>query len=423
MAVPMSAVSPIADDQTCPQCGADTPQDEGFRRWCDRCDWNAAAPLVAEDEDVVTRKYRQLGEKQGRKALAKLVAAPVADLRPRLSAASAAALAIAGLIHLFSLAVFAAGLYALTGYPDPASVIFGLFCIGMAWLLLPRPMPLPKKTVDLKAFPALKSLVDDITAKLGGEPVRHIVIDEDFNASYAVAGWRRRPLLHLGLPLWIALAPQERVALIAHEIAHGVNGDSSRGFLLGSALGALDEWIGLLRPRHHAVAISEVLARHLIGVLSLPLVALQHLLLHLSWQEQQRAEYFADYLAARIATTSAAVGMLRRFALQEHLEDILLRHAYSTAQSGDYILGLFRQRIDSLPAREWERLRRKGEAEGARLDGTHPPTAFRIAFLEAHRVAEPKRVADAAIMTAIDAEFQVLTERLGNKLIARFARD
>jgi Zn-dependent protease with chaperone function len=419
----MSAVLPVADDRTCPQCGSDTPRDEGFRRWCDRCDWNVTAPLVAEDEDAVTRIYRQLGEKRGRKALEQLIATPTADLRPRLSAASAAAFAIAGFIHLLSLAVFAAGLYGLAGYPDPASMILGLFCIGMAWLLLPRPMRVPKKTVDLKAFPALKSLIDDITGKLGGAPVRHIVIDEDFNAAYAVAGWRREPMLHLGLPLWIALGPQERVALIAHEIAHGVNGDSSRGFLLGSALGALYEWIGLLRPYHRAVTLSEVLARYILSVLSLPLILLQRLLLHLLWQEQQRAEYFADYLAARIASTPAAVGLLRRFALDEHLDDILLRHAYSTTQSGDYILGLFRQRIDGLPSREWERLRRKGEAEGARLDRTHPPTAFRIAFLEAHRFAEPQCVADTAIMTAIDADFRALTEKLGSRLIAQFAHD
>ena len=35
--------------------------------------------------------------------------------------------------------------------------------------------------------------------------------------------------MRLGLPLVSVLEPQERVALIAHEIAHDVNGDPARG--------------------------------------------------------------------------------------------------------------------------------------------------------------------------------------------------
>ena len=35
------------------------------------------------------------------------------------------------------------------------------------------------------------------------------------------------------------LPPQPRAALIAHELAHARNGDSTRGFFVGSALNAL----------------------------------------------------------------------------------------------------------------------------------------------------------------------------------------
>jgi len=420
----MSSLSRINDRDTCPQCGSDTPQDEGLKRWCDQCNWNLTSPRIAEDQDFLTRKYHQLGERRGRKMLAKLLATPAADLQPRLSSDKVAAFAIAGGIHLLSLAIFITGLFvAFSGYPNLRPLVIGALCVGLAWLLLPRPISVPKKTIALDAFPAFKAFIDQIAIELGGAPVKHVVINEDFNASYVVAGWRREPVLQIGLPLWIALAPQERVAITAHEIAHGYNGDSTRGFVIGSALGALDEWIGLLRPRHRAVTMSEVLASYVTRVLSLPLVALQGLLFHLLWQEKQRSEYFADYLAASIAGTPATVGLLSRVALEEHLEDVLLRHAYSSAQSGSYILGLFRQRIETLPDREWERMRRGSEAEGAQLDSSHPPTAFRVAFLEAHTIAEPKLIVSAATVAAIDAEFRPLEEKLGRKLISRFARD
>jgi heat shock protein HtpX len=193
--------------------------------------------------------------------------------------------------------------------------------------------------------------------------------------------------------------------------------------VISSALAALDECIGLLRPRHRAMTKSELLAGYLTWVFSVPFVLVEGLLLHLLFQDRQRAEYFADYLAASLAGTQATISVLRRFALGEHLHDVLLRNAYSTAQSGSYILDLFRQRIESLSAREWERMRRASEAEGAHLDRTHPPTAFRIAFLEAHPFNEPKFIVNAAKLTAIDAEFRALEYKLGRLLIARFARD
>jgi Zn-dependent protease with chaperone function len=411
------------DPAVCPQCGSYAPQEDGLRRWCERCNWNVAAD-IAVDDNLYTRSYRRLGERRGSKVLATLIATPAKRLRPRRTLATVSATAIAVFIHLVSLGIFAAGIVlAFTGYPDPPSLIAAACCIGMAWLLLPRPMPMPKKTEAPGAFPAFRALVNDIAANLGGVPIAHIVIDEEFNASYAVAGWRRRPVLHLGLPLWIALAPQERVAVIAHEVAHGVNRDSSRGFLIGSALNALGEWIELLRPCHDATTLSEAVARYLTWIVALPLIGLHNLLLHLLWQEKQRAEYFADYLAARVAGTSGTVGLLRRFALGEHLQDVLLRHAYSTEQSGSYILSLFRDRLANLPARERERMRRATEAEGARLDNTHPPTASRIAFLQAHTVGAPSLVVTAAKMAAIDAEFSSLEDKLGGRLIARYARD
>src|SRR5262249_53292064 len=173
---------------------------------------------------------------------------------------------------------------------------------------------------------------------------------------------------------WMALHPQERLALLGHEVAHGVNGDVIRGFLVGSALRALDEWIGFFRA---------------------PL---------------QQA-------APAVVTTRERMGS------SEHLDDVLLRNAYSTAQSGATILGLFRQRIAELPDREWQRLARSGQRERARIDASHPPTAYRIGFLGAHVVTKPRMIAAENVMRTIDVELCALQETLGRRLIARYACD
>src|SRR5262249_61111144 len=112
----------------------------------------------------------------------------------------------------------------------------------------PKPGRVPSEDVtSQKDFPTLHAFVNEVAQKLGGQPIRNIVVNESFNAAYGVIGWRRVPVLWIGLPLWMALRPQERLALIGHEIAHGVNGDGTRGFIVGSALSGLHEWIGVLQ--------------------------------------------------------------------------------------------------------------------------------------------------------------------------------
>ena len=65
-----------------------------------------------------------------------------------------------------------------------------------------------------------------------------------------------------------------------------------------------------------------------------------------------------------------------------------------------------------MPSREWERLRCASQIEGAWLDSTHPPNAYRKAFLQAHRIIEPKFTIETNAMAAIAAELQGLEDRL-----------
>jgi heat shock protein HtpX len=351
---------------------------------------------------------------------------PSHDLRPHWTMYKGIAFSLTVGVHLLSLTLFVAGIFVIaTGFPEVGPMLWGAAACTFAWLMRPKPGKVPSQDIaSRKDFPALNALVNDVAQELGGRPINSIVVNEHFNAAYGVVGWRRVPVLWIGLPLWMALGPQERLALLAHEVAHGVNGDSTRGLIIGSALSALDEWIGFLQwPLRHGATSSEILAGYVTAILSVPFAALQSLLAQLLWFDSQHAEYFADYLGSTIAGTDAAVSSLQRLGCGEHLNNVLLKNAYSTTQSGAHILDLFRKRLASLPDREWQRLARFSLRERARLDASHPPTAYRIDFLTAHRIAKPGMIAAESVMNTIDEELNALQESLGNRLIARYARD
>ena len=101
-------------------------------------------------------------------------------------------------------------------------------------------------------FPTILDLCCGVgrhTAPLVAKGYHVVGIDRDYNASWSIVGARRRRILRLGLPLLVALDPQERVALIAHELAHARNGDASRSFVVGGALTELHSYAARETPR------------------------------------------------------------------------------------------------------------------------------------------------------------------------------
>ncbi len=174
------------------------------------------------------------------------------ELRPRLTAAKAVAYAIAAGVHLFTLALLAAGAATLVVYaPNLLAILLGLALLGAAAAMRPRVPRMPGGFVLEPAdAPALHELAGRVAAALDRPPPDAIVVDAGWNAAWTVAGWRRRRVLVLGLPLLVALEPQQRVALIAHEIGHDRNGDLVRGLFVGSAVSGLEALSWLLRPSH-----------------------------------------------------------------------------------------------------------------------------------------------------------------------------
>ncbi|HEY3581847.1 MAG TPA: M48 family metallopeptidase [Pyrinomonadaceae bacterium] len=97
------------------------------------------------------------------------------------------------------------------------------------WITIPEPDGVELQRSDA---PALFELMDEITQKLRGPKVDHVLVSDEFNASvvqiprFGMFGWLQNYLV-VGLPLLRALGPTEFRAVLAHEFGH-VSGKHGR---------------------------------------------------------------------------------------------------------------------------------------------------------------------------------------------------
>jgi Zn-dependent protease with chaperone function len=324
-------------------------------------------------------------------------------------------------------AVFALGVLIMTAqWPSVGLIVLGVIVCGCALVLLPHAATIGDDPVSLEQLPALNELVITISTRLGGRPIPSLIVDESFNAFYYDRGWRRTPTIGIGLPFWIALDAEERIALISHEIAHGVNGDFSRGFIIGTAVHTqLDKWLAFLQRRAYVgMTFADIMLYLMLWLVSGPVALIRTLLVHLLWQDSQRAEYLADHLAASLAGTDSIIRVLERLDASDNLDRVLQRHVHSNFQKGTDIMNLWRSTVLSQLSQHREDTgQRKKLLPDARLDATHPPTAHRIELLRAHPKCGPLVAIDQASMARIDAELQRFDALVGQRLIARYARD
>ncbi|MCU7826598.1 M48 family metallopeptidase [Kitasatospora sp. DSM 101779] len=407
---------------------ADDPR---FTSWCPSCEWNldpapAPTPAASAREQRRTDRRRRKEEAARRTVRARVervYAAVTADRSAVRDPAWLGANALAGAVHLttLTLAVCAVGL--LIAAPTWPLRVLGLFAAALVHSLRPRLGRLPRNTARLYRgdAPGLFALTDRVAQALGGRPVDVVLVTAEFNAGFGRIGLRRRHVLRLGLPLWAVLAPEQRLALLGHELGHQVNADSRRGLWLRSALAALDEWEELTRPalyRQSFGTFVELAASAILQLLLRPLNlgarALLNLLDRLTLRTGQAAEYRADRLAADLAGTDASLGLLRTLMLRGTVDTTLLRmradrarRARRTGTAPAPATGPWEElsaQLADVPALERERLLRLSAREFGTVDRSHPPTHLRLAMLEGLPPTAARLDTDAADWTAIDAE-------------------
>ena len=413
---PESAPSTI-EERVCPKCGGAYPVQAGFVPWCDRCGWGLKPPALRRTRSPFDKLYLEAGRRAGGALLAEMRRAPVG--RPRVTPAMAAAFALALLVHGLTLGLVVLGLALIAGeWGYWIIVAVGLLCLGLAWVIRPRFPRLDDNDreglVTRAEFPALFALTDRIARTLDARPVEAIVLCEDFNAAYGAFGWRRRPVLFIGLPLFAILDDAERVSVLGHELAHGVNGDPTRGFVVGTAINSLAGWYRMLHPGRIGGGIIEMFSQVIMLGLARVVLSVAVALIYLLSHTKQRAEYLADALGARAGGTAAALRLLEKL----HLDHTFIQARRRVALTGgaDFFAEL-RHEAATVPARELARIRRVQLLEGSRLDHTHPPTAYRIAVLEAHPVGAPAVTVSPEEHAALERELATVYPRIHARLV------
>ncbi|WP_162918191.1 M48 family metalloprotease [Taklimakanibacter deserti] len=401
----------------CETCGSKMPVHDLVRTWCDGCGWNLSD--ARSYRDVIDEKIDALGKVHGAWLLDQVITASERDLRPRLTVPRLAALVISVLILIANIIVGLAGLALIVwGWPHVMFIIGGLVLLAVAWFLRPQFGAVPDDCLERSEFPNLFSMVDGIAGQLSMTPIEHIRVDHNFNASMAEVGLARTPVLTIGLPLWAILNGQERIALMAHELAHRANRDPARSTVIGWGLSALDRWLYLMDPMDQRVRnLADVMMHLLLRLIGGAIAGLRKLLASLLFLDSQRAEYLADHLAARIAGPVAKVKLLGKLGLDHNLKAVAERAYYAGDTDGRSVIDAFRAFVETVPEREMERVRRADEQESSRIDSAHPPTASRIRFIKSRHYELPLAILSDSLSRAIDEELQPFHERLSMRLM------
>jgi Zn-dependent protease with chaperone function len=222
--------------------------------------------------------------------------------------------------------------------------------------------------------------------------------------------------------MWAVLEPQERVALIGHELGHQVNGDIRRMRPVAMALRTLARWHELLRPTARSRVRGRVSNRWnpsgLIEWIILPLVlvpltaltsAVGGLLVALSSRQGLMCEYRADQMAAQVGGTDAAVAMMEKLLVASTCMKFVTQKLRFESEIDPWAAVANYAR--GIPTREWERLRRVGLIRLPAVDTAHPPTQLRADLLAARTGMEARVYCDPARLAAIDEQLAPIVDQ------------
>lgn len=434
---------------SCPECSAILVSIGTGPPWCPHCEWGLdAVPVAGHGRSARgERKRAAAAYRLDRRVFAALSGDTVAGrpgLSPRLLVVAATAVV---------LGVLAAGLLALAvtmvvvaSWPLK---LVGLFLIGCVIELRPR---LPGIGISpwirtRSEEPDLFALIDAVATSIGAPSVDRVVLDEDFDASCARYGIRRRRVLVLGLPMWAALGAEGRIALLAHQLGHLVDRDPDQNLVAQPALttfGILAEsfgqrgralpdvavlggkngevtsgeyaaMIGAIGPTRHSY---ESMAGGLSALLFLPLrwafLSIHRALRALTAESRQRAEYYADALAVGAAGTA---GMI------EYCQTLLLRESVFTATRRWLRVGADIGLIQAEAAevvQSHDDDRRHLEQRSIRTDSSlfasHPPVGWRLRMVRSWPVSDGTLSLLTFDFRSVDAQLAAEYRRVGRAM-------
>jgi len=325
--------------------------------------------------------------------------------------ASPFVLAILGLVFL------------LLDFPNLITIVLGVVFLGLGCMLRPRKNQMPEGAIDRKTLPETFALLDAISAHLGAPKVSKVVLNSEFNAFATEV--RQDTVVGIGAMLWLGMSPEQRLAVLGHELGHLANRDVRRMSLPHRALIVLEAWHDLVSRDHYVDEYTGTVEREshglmadlFSGVLGGAVEALMLLILKLQFAEAQKAEYLADVSAVKVAgqgANSSAFDRFLRFEASEAKRSGILPRKDET---GFAFLNRLAATVDQLSEQEATRALTKHHAEKLSLDTTHPPTAYRQAFVNGLPEALVGVPLTFENWAAVDAELQGHFNKIGEREI------
>lgn len=366
---------------------------------------------------------------------------------PRRYRAKVAALAVLGFLILgLVLAAVGFGLVALVGIAGAmlftgGAALLLLLKLGKLLFLLAIPLwftlksavqalfirlPVPSgREITRAEAPALFAALDDMRRKMDGPRFHHVLVVNEVNAAvvqrpaFGLIGWPRNYLL-LGLPLLECIAPDEALAIVAHEYGH-----------LAGSHGRFSAFIYRLR---HTWSMVQAYMEHFqgwLGRLVLPLVRWYGPYFNAYTYVLARAdEYNADAASAQLVGASSAAHALKRVNLvAPHYDDYLRRtlervgdeaappsdllHCWATQVRGDMPEASMKRWLD-------EALDREGH-----FTDTHPTLRARLAALSGDehlfQALPPALSGEAASQAWLGAALPALRQQLQEQWAAELS--
>lgn len=404
--------------ETCPHCAAETVTVGHDRPWCPSCEWNLADGwTVVSGWDWVDRRLQRLARRLTTGQFDALADGPAVPRR--MTAARAITLGASALLLTGIATIAGLGLWLVLVDFFSILTVLGLALLGVAWLLRPRVGRLGRLTEDARviepaAAPELFRLIGRVAEAVGAPKPDILLFDAGLNAYTTTVGLRRRRVLGIGLPLWVTLDPQERVALLGHELGHFVNGDVRRSLLTqvaGTTLGTLADTFAEGAQRRGAMgigAIVELIEVMVSWVLCRVVLAVQLLLLAISLRDSQRAEYLADDLGARAGGSAAGVRLDDYFLAVEAIATVIRREARAGNGMAAWRAAAVTARA-SLAARI-PLLRHRSRHADVSLFASHPPPGLRAEMGERRPQQPAAVVLTEPVAARIDDELAVHQE-------------
>ena len=192
------------------------------------------------------------------------------------------------------------------------------------------------------------------------------------------------------------------------------------------ALDVLQVWNDALTPIYDYAdeGLGDLIGRAIMAVGRSMVQWLYAILIRLQFIESQRAEYLADALGAKVAGKAAMLRLLEQLTIADTLDEHVSGYSSLTrSRLGEK--SAFRDLAERLRATPQDRRAQLADAARATLltvDATHPPTAYRIAFIEALPDGDAVVAMTVEQGEAISGEWAKAATRQNDRFLSQFER-